>query len=90
MPIDWSDVDDAIKGAAKKTDDDLASKISSLTRFTDDEIKKLFPTKADVQRLSELMQIVQASTSEQEKVNRLTKNIASLGGTVLTLLKALK
>jgi hypothetical protein len=90
MPIDWSDVDDAIKDAAKKTDDELAAKVSSLTRFTDEEIKKLFPKPADVARLSELMQIVQASTSEQEKVNRLAKNIQSLGGTVLTLLKALK
>jgi len=89
MPIDWSDVDDALKDAAKKTDDALAAKISSLTRFTDDEIKKMFPKPADVERLSQLMQIVQASTSEQQKVNRLVANIKDLGGTVLKLLKAL-
>jgi len=89
MPIDWSDVDDAVRGAAKKTDDELAAKVSSLTRFTDNEIKKMFPEPADVDRLSRLMQIVQASTSEQQKINRLAKNIESLGGTVLTLLKAL-
>jgi len=90
MPIDWSDVDDAIKKAARKTDDELAGKVSSLTCFNDEQIKKMFPKPADVAHLSELMQIVQASTSEQEKVNRLAKNIESLGGTVLTLLKTLK
>jgi len=89
MPIDWSDVDEELKTAAQKTDDALASKISSLTKFTDAEIKKLFPKPADVERLSQLMQIVQASTTEQQKLNRLTQNIESLGGTVLKLLKAL-
>lgn len=89
MAIDWSEVDEAIADAKKKTDNELAGKVSSLTRFTDDEIKKLFPKPADVARLSELMQIVQASTTEQEKLNRLAKNIQSLGGTVLKLLSTL-
>jgi hypothetical protein len=87
MPFDWSDVDAALADASKKTDDALAARISSLTRFTGDEVKQLFPRPADVQRLSELMQIVQASTTERQKIDRLAANIETLGGTVLKLLR---
>jgi hypothetical protein len=89
MATDWDDVDKALDDAAKKTNDDLAGKVSSLTRLTDDEIKKLFPTKDDVAKLSQLMQIVRGATSQNEKVNALTENIEGLGKTVITLLAKL-
>ncbi len=89
MATDWDDVDKALDDAAKKTNDDLAGKVSSLTRLTDDEIKKLFPTKDDVAKLSQLMQIVRGATNQNEKVNALTENIEGLGKTVITLLAKL-
>jgi len=39
-----SDVDDALKDATKKTDDALAAKISSLTRFTMTRSRRCFPS----------------------------------------------
>ncbi len=86
MPIDWSAIDEALESARKKTDDELAGKVSSLTRFTDDEVKALFPKPADVEKLSRLMQIVQSSTADQKRINALAENIEDLGGTILKLL----
>jgi hypothetical protein len=86
MPIDWGAIDAAIEDAGKKTDDLLAARISSVTRLTDDEIKSLFPTPADVERLAELMKIVRASTAEREKINLLVSNIDSLAGPAIKLL----
>jgi hypothetical protein len=91
MPINWdeveTDVDEALEGAVKKTNDKLAGQISSLTTLTDAEVKRLFPTPADVGRLVELMQIVKSADQRNQKVNRLVKNIEKLGGTVVTLLE---
>ena len=52
MALDFSNIDiDAIADdAAQKTDDKLAGQISSLTRMTDAEIKKLFPKAADAKK----------------------------------------
>ena len=90
MTIDWdgfqSDIDDLVKSAAKRTDDKLASRISSITRLTDDEVKKLFPEPADVKKLAALMQIVNQAGERNDKVNKIVANIESLGGIVLTLL----
>jgi len=86
MPIDWTDVDVALENAKKKTDDELAGKVSSLTRFNDDEVKKLFPEQGDVEKLKRLMSIVQSSADEQKKLNDLASNVRDLGGIVLKLL----
>ena len=91
MPINWDDVDAeldrAVDAARKRTNDQLASQISSLTRLTDEEVKKLFPTPADVGRLVELLKIVKSADERNRKVDRLTKNIEELGGAVVTLLE---
>lgn len=87
MAIDWDAIDKAIGQAKQETDDSLASKISSLTRLTDDEIKSLFPTPADVQKLADLMKIVKGTTDRNRKINGLVSNIGSLAGTVVTLLE---
>lgn len=86
MPIDWSDVDAALEEAGKRTDEALAGRVSSLTRLTDEEVKTLFPKADDVAKLSELMQIVTAATTAQEKQNKLVANIRDLGGVVIKLL----
>lgn len=93
MPINWdqveADVDKALDDAQKRTNDKLAGQISSLTRLTDDEIKKLFPTPADVEQLVDLMKIVRSADERNKKLNRLMKNIDSVAGAVLTLVEKL-
>lgn len=90
MPIDWDkfdrDVDNAVKKAAKKTDDKLASKISSLTHMNDGEIKQLFPKPADVKKLYELMKIVKSAKGRNNKINQIVANAEKFGGIIYTLL----
>jgi hypothetical protein len=86
MPIDWTDVDAALEEAGRRTDDALAGRVSSLTRLTDEQVKSLFPKAEDVAMLSELMQIVTAATTAQEKQNKLVANIRNLGGVIIKLL----
>ena len=91
MPINWdgvdAELDQALDAARKRTNDKLAGQISSLTRLTDDEVKELFPTPADVGRLVELLKIVKSADERNRKVSRLARNIESLGGAVVTLLE---
>jgi len=86
MPINWDAMGDAVDTAAKITDKQLASEISSLTRMTDKDIQSLFPRKADKAKLIELMQIVNASTDENTRTVRLVDNIQELAGTAVKLL----
>ena len=90
MAIDWTDVethaDSDLKAAKGRTDEKLASKISSITSMTDKEIQGLFPEPADAKRLATLMQIVQSSDDQNRKVDQLVGNIQDLAGTVITLL----
>lgn len=90
MPIEWKNFKDNfktdLKDSAKETNDKLASGISSLTKMTDDEIKQLFPTSADVKKLAELMKIVKSAEDRNNKINQIVKNAEKFGGIVLTLL----
>lgn len=91
MPIDWDqferEVDDALERAESRTDDRLASRASSLTELTDEEVLRLFPETADLKRLATLKRIVQSAGDRNMKVARLQENIEHLGGTVMTLLE---
>lgn len=90
MPVNWDelekDADTIIADAAKRTDEKLASKISSLTRMTDDEIQELFPDPADVKKLAQLMKIVKSADDRNKKVNNIIANSEQFAGIVLTLL----
>lgn len=81
-----ADLERAITEAAERTDDALASRASSLTHLTDEEIKELFPTPADLKKLNELMEIVEAAEKDNTQLVRLEDNIHQLAGTVVTLL----
>ena len=63
--IDWDkfdrEIDTIIAESAEKTDSRLASKISSITQMTDDELRELFPAPEDIKKLSELMKIVNSN-----------------------------
>lgn len=86
MPIDWDEIDKVIDKAAESTDQKLASRISSLTRMTDEEIQDLFPNPADKEKLTKLMKIVKSSEDRNTKVNKIVANAEEFGGTVLSLI----
>jgi len=79
--------DEIAEKSAQKTDAQLASEISGLTRLTDIEISKLFPQKVDKERLMKLLEIVKESTDENDQINKLTGNIKELAGTAIKLIK---
>ena len=90
MPINWdkfdNEIDTIIAESAEETDQKLASKISSITRMTDDEVKELFPDPADVKKLTELMKVVKSSENRNNRINKIVANAEKFGGIVLTLL----
>lgn len=91
MPIDWeefdNEIDSIIESSAGATDKKLASRISSITRMTDDEVQELFPDPADIKRLAELMKIVKSAEERSTKINNIVSNSKEFGGIVLTLLE---
>jgi hypothetical protein len=91
MTINWdefdSEIDLIIENSAEVTDEKLASSISSITRMTDEEVKELFPSPADVKKLTELMKIVKSSQNRNEKINSIVAKSEELGGVILSLLQ---
>ncbi len=91
MPINWDDfeseLDSVIESAAAKTDERLASMISSVTRMTYEEVQMLFPTPADIQRLTGLMKIIKSSQDRNTKIKFIVSNSEEFAGTILTLLE---
>ena len=88
MSINWDEIElaEIVDDAANETDEELASKISSLTRMTDDEVKELFPNPTDAKKLVELMKIVKSSADRNTKINKIVSNTEEFSGVVLTLL----
>ena len=91
MAINWGkfqgELDQMIDEAGDKTDKQLAGKISTITRLTDAEVKKLFPDPADVKKLAELMEIVKRAGDRNDKINKIVSNAKEFSGIVLTLLE---
>jgi hypothetical protein len=91
MPVNWDEfdgeIDSIIEESADATDDRLASRISSITRMTDEEVQELFPNPADAKKLTELMKIVKSSEDRNNKINRIVSNAEEFGGIVLTILQ---
>ena len=84
MPINWdkfqTDIDGLVDDAGERTDAKLASRISSVTRLTDDEVKKLFPDPADVKKLAELMEISRRQAIETTRSTRSSQTLRSSAG----------
>jgi len=93
MSIDWDEfersLDSIIHEAADKTDEKLATKISSITRMTDEEVIKLFPNPADVKKLAKLMRIVKSGEERNNKINKIVDNSEELSGVILSILTKL-
>ena len=80
---------DILAGSAQKTDQQLASEISSVTKLTDAEIGSMFSSKPDKEKLLKLLEIVNSATDENKKVAQLKSNIEELAGVVVTLMKVI-
>jgi hypothetical protein len=83
------DFDALLDEAENMTLKQLDSRISSLVSLKDSELKSLFPTKPDKEKLIQLMQIVKGAEEDNIKQKNLIDNISSLAGTVLTLVRKL-
>jgi hypothetical protein len=79
MPYDFSE-------EAELTNKQLAGELARLTPLTEEQVGNLLPTKADKQRLKQLIEIVSSSASQNQKVASLTSNFSELGTVVLKVL----
>lgn len=79
-------LDAIINDAATKTDEKLATKISTLTHLTDEEINQLFPKQHDQEILAKLISIVKSADDDNQKVNRIHDNSEEFVGVMLRLL----
>ena len=88
MPIDWDkiDIEGAVDRADRRTRARLAGKISSLTRFTDEEIEKWFPEEVDKKNLAKMMQSVKTATTENEKQQRIIDGIETFAKSIVTII----
>ena len=93
MSIDWDrferDLDSIVDEAAARTDERLASMISSVTRLTYEEVIELFPDPAAVQKLAKLMKVIKSAESRNSKISNIISNTEEFAGTMLTLLQKL-
>jgi hypothetical protein len=74
------------KRAKKQTDDAFASKVSGMTRLTDDEIKEITPSALDKERFATLLGIVADATKSNDEKAEAIRNISGLAEIVVPLL----
>jgi len=88
MPNDdfYDNLDEYINIASESTDKKLALYISSLTSFRDDEILSLFPETNQLENLADLIEIVSASTTHNNKIETFMDNAENLASVAIILL----
>ncbi|MCF2845813.1 hypothetical protein NH514_00290 [Pseudoalteromonas sp. ACER1] len=93
MTINWEElekeIDGAIQTGTNNTNKKLSSRISSVTRLTDEEITEMLPESTDVKKLSKLMAIVKAAEDDNTKAKKLAHNVEELGSIVIKLINKL-
>ncbi len=91
MPVNWeqfsTDLDSIIASGVKRTDEQLASRISAVTRMTEEEVRQLFPEPADAKKLADLTKIVKDATDRNTKITNIAQNAQQFAGVILTLLQ---
>lgn len=86
MDSTWEEIKNQAK---EKTNDTFASKISSLTHLTDDEIKKIAPNTDDKINLANLLEIVADTTKSNDEKAKAVKSIKGLAEIAIPLLMKL-
>ena len=79
--------DDASKREAQQTDQELQGEISSLSSLSTDSMAKLFPARADQEKLRDLFQAVMSATYENAQVAAFREKMESCGHIALRLVK---
>jgi len=74
------------KRAKKQTDETFASRVSSLTRLTDDEIKEIAPNAPDKEKLSTLLGIIADATKSNNEKAQAIRDINGLAEIAVPLL----
>jgi len=91
MPFDINEFKEkfgsARQHALDKTNNELASEISSVSRLTNEEIIDLFPETTDMEKLASLIEIVNSSEEQNTKINQIVANAEKFGGIILSLVK---
>lgn len=70
-----------------ETKEEFADALAKHTTLTAAEVQNLFPTKADREELLELLKIVGAAASDNEKKARLIGRIGDVAGAVVKITK---
>ena len=91
MPNDdfYANLDDYINEASQNTDRKLASYISSITTFRDEDILALFPDTKQLENLADLIDIVSKETDHNLKVGAFMDNAENFASVALTLIGSL-
>lgn len=77
---------EAAENAARETNNELDSRIASLTKLTQQDIRNTFPTKAEKQKLDELIMIVKSEMNQQQKINAIVEKSERFAGIIISLL----
>ncbi len=77
----------AAQQAAQLTNDQLAKELSSLGPISSAKLQALLPSKKDKEDFIELMKVVEAETTMDQKLAFLRKNIQSAGKVALQALR---
>lgn len=78
--------DEAVEESAREAKEKFVSRVTSISRLTEEEIDDLFPDQADKKKLAKLMSIVKSAEDDNRKIVRLEGNLRELGDTLFTLL----
>ncbi|MCP4588479.1 hypothetical protein [Pseudoalteromonas sp.] len=93
MAIDWDtfekDVKSDAKAAANETDNNLSSRISSVSKLNDEEIKELFPHPSDAEKLAILIKAVKTADDKNKKLNEIMSNSEDVAGILVRLIDKL-
>lgn len=73
--------------AREKTNKELDAELARHVVLTDAELAKLLPTKGDKENFARLMGIVNAQTSQNQKIAALKGNIEKLGSVMLRVMR---
>jgi hypothetical protein len=89
MPFDINEFKEKFNSARQhaldKTNIELASEISSVSRLTNEEIMELFPETTDMEKLASLIEIVNSTEEQNTKINQIVSNAEKFGGIILSL-----
>ena len=81
------DFENILDDAESETLGQFSSRISKLTKLTQEEIKDICPTKTEQEALQELIRIVNSGAAANEQKIRVVQNAQKLGGVLLAIAK---